>query len=214
MQLQIYSDTICPWCLIGKRRLERALAQRPQPDLEVTWHAFQLNPEMPAGGMDRRRYLELKFGGGEGARQVYGQIEQAGASEGIGFNFEAIQRTPNTIDSHRLIRWAGREGRQSAMVEGLFAAYFFDGRDIGDPETLVAVAEAVGLDPAEAQALLASDQDLEAVRGEDAEARRIGIQGVPTFIWSGRYVLSGAHPPEVLLQLFDLGREDETAPAS
>ncbi|MDJ0609474.1 MAG: DsbA family oxidoreductase [Kiloniellales bacterium] len=214
MQLQIYSDTICPWCLIGKRRLERALAERPQPDLEVTWHAFQLNPEMPADGMDRRRYLELKFGGGEGARQVYGQVEQAGASEGIAFNFDAIRRTPNTLNSHRLIRWAGREGCQMAVVEALFSAYFFDGRDIGDPETLVAVAQTVGLDPTAAQDYLASDQDLEAVRNEDAEARRIGIQGVPTFIWNGRYVLSGAHPPEVLLQLFDLGREDAPASAS
>ena len=122
MRLQVFSDTICPWCLIGKRRLERALAERPQAGLEITWHAFQLNPEMPPEGLDRQRYLELKFGGPEGARQVYGQIRQAGASEGIDFAFDAIERTPNTLNSHRLIRWAGHEGRQQDMVERLFQA--------------------------------------------------------------------------------------------
>ena len=213
MEIEIYSDTICPWCFIGKRRLERALAERPQPDLTITWHAFQLNPEMPAEGIERQRYLELKFGGAQGAKQIYDQVEAAGESEGIDFAFAAIKRTPNTLESHRLVRWAGGQGRQDAMVQSLFDAYFLRGEDIGDLDTLVAAAGSAGFDPAEARAYLQSDLDREAVRAEDAHARHIGIQGVPTYIVNGKYVLSGAHPPEVLFQMFDLGREDANAEA-
>lgn len=216
MEIAIYSDTICPWCFIGKRRLERALAERPQPDLTVTWHAFQLNPEMPPEGIERQRYLELKFGGNQGAKQIYDQVLAAGQTEGIDFAFEAIKRTPNTLESHRLIRWAGSLGRQDAMVQSLFDAYFLRGEDIGDLNTLIAAAADAGFDPTEARAYLQSDLDREAVRNEDAHARRIGIQGVPTFIVNGKYVLSGAHPPEVLFQMFDLGRADgpSDAPAT
>ncbi len=213
MKIDIYSDTICPWCFIGKRRLERALAERPQPDLELTWRPFQLNPEMPPGGMDRQRYLELKFGGPAGAKQTYDNVRQAGRAEGIDFAFEAIERTPNTLDSHRLIRLAGEAGRQDAVVQALFDAYFLEAQDIGDHEVLGAAAERAGLDPEEVRAYLAGDEDLETVRGEDAQARRIGIQGVPTYVLNGKYVLSGAHPPEVLFNMFDLGREDDLAEA-
>ena len=211
MKIDVYSDTICPWCFIGKRRLERALAERPQPDLAITWRPFQLNPEMPPGGMDRRRYLALKFGGPTGAREVYEQVRQAGRSEDIDFAFEAIERTPNTLNSHRLIRYAGAAGLQGQVVEALFDSYFLEARDLGDLDVLVAAAEAAGLDPAAVRAYLDSGEDAEAVRAEDARARQIGIQGVPTYILNDKYVLSGAHPPEVLFHMFELGRQEEAA---
>ena len=213
MKLDIYSDTICPWCYIGKRRFERALAERPQSALELTWRPFQLNPDMPADGMERQRYLELKFGGAAGARQVYAQVLEAGRSEGIDFAFDRIERTPNTLESHRLIRHAGEKGRQNEMVQALFDAYFLAARDIGDHAVLAAAAETAGLDPAETRAYLESDQDAETVRAEDARARHIGIQGVPTYILNNKYVLSGAHPPGVLFNMFDLGREEDPAGA-
>ena len=211
MRIDVYSDTICPWCFIGKRRLERALAERPQPDLALTWRPFQLNPEMPPAGMDRPRYLELKFGGAAGAREVYDQVRQAGRSEDIDFAFESIERTPNTLNSHRLIRYAGPAGRQDEVVQALFDSYFLAARDLGDREVLVAAAEAAGLDPAEARAYLESDEDAQAVLAEDARARQIGIQGVPTYILNDQYVLSGAHPPEVLFHMFELGRQEDAA---
>ena len=211
MKIDVYSDTICPWCFIGKRRFERALAERPQPDLAISWRPFQLNPEMPPDGMDRRRYLALKFGGPAGAQEVYEQVRQAGRSEDIDFAFEAIERTPNTLNSHRLIRYADGAGRQDQVVQALFDSYFLEARDLGNLEVLVSVAEAAGLDPAAARAYLESDEDAEAVRADDARARQIGIQGVPTYILNDKYVLSGAHPPEVLFHMFDLGRQEDAA---
>ncbi len=209
MQIEIYSDTICPWCYIGKRRLERALSERPQENLEVRWCAFQLNPEMPPEGMDRRQYLELKFGGPDNAKQIYDRVREAGRSEDIDFAFEAIRRTPNTVASHRLIRFAADRGLADAVVTRLFQAYFLEGADIGDDEALTAIGADCGLEAAEVRAFLASDLDVENVRAEDARARQIGIQGVPTFILNNKYVLSGAHPPEVLFQLFDLAKQED-----
>ncbi len=213
MRIEIYSDTICPWCFIGKRRLERALAERPQPAKTITWKTFQLNPQMPAGGMERQRYLELKFGGPAGAKQVYDQVRAVGSEEGIDFVFDRLERTPNTLDSHRLIRHAKAFERQDQLVQALFDTYFLDAKDIGDHEVLVAAAETAGLDPVEARAYLKSGNDADSITAEDAHARHIGIQGVPTFILNGKYVLSGAHPPEVLFQMFDLGHQDDVAAA-
>ena len=209
MQIDIYSDVICPWCYIGKRRLERALAERPQAGLELIWRAFQLNPEMPPDGMERQQYLELKFGGPDNAARVYDQIRTVGEEEEIPFAFEAIRRTPNTVDAHRLIRYAGGQGCQDAVIEALFQAYFLEGEDIGSAEVLTAAAAAAGIAAGEAKALLGSDLEAEAVRNEDAQARRAGLQGVPTYIVNGKYVLSGAHQPEVLHQMFDIGRRDD-----
>ncbi len=214
MDIDIFSDTICPWCFIGKRRLERALAERPQPDLRLHWRAFQLNPDMPEGGMDRQRYLELKFGGPADARSIYDQVRAAGAGEGIEFAFDDMRRTPNTVDSHRLIRHAGGQRLQDAVVQALFDAYFLRAEDIGDREVLVAAAAEAGLDAAATRAFLASDAEAEAVRAEDLGARQAGINGVPCFIFNGRHALSGAQPPEVLFQLFDLANQEEEAEAS
>jgi predicted DsbA family dithiol-disulfide isomerase len=209
--IDIYSDVICPWCYIGKRRLERALAERPQDDLTLHWRAFQLNPDMPAQGMDRQLYLQLKFGSAASAERIYREIKAVGDEEDLAFAFDAIRRTPNTIECHRLIRFAGLRGRQDAIVETMFRAYFLAGEDIGAPEVLVSVAESAGLDPAEAQAFLDSDLEAQAVRAEDLEARHAGLQGVPTFIINGKYTLSGAHLPEVLHQMFDIGQRDDEA---
>ncbi len=203
MIVDIYSDTICPWCYIGKRRLERALAQRPQPEAAFRWRPFQLNPEMPREGMERQSYLSLKFGGAENAGRVYDHIASAGEEEGIAFNFAGIERTPNTLDSHRLIRFAEESNAAEAVVQGLFDAYFLEGRDIGHTETLIELAEAAGLDAAQVAAYLASDNGLENIRAEDAYARRSGITGVPCFVFNARYALPGAQPPEVLLRMFE-----------
>lgn len=207
MRIDIVSDAICPWCYIGKRRLERALALAPQPDLQVGWRPFQLNPDMPAEGMDRKEYLRLKFGDGAGGRR-YEAVEQAGRDEGIPFAFDRIPRTPNTLLAHRLIRYAGREGRQDEIVEAVFRAYFVDGMDIGRAETLVGLTEALGMDGARARAYLDGDEDLAAVRAEDQFAREIGIGGVPCFIIDRKYALSGAQPPEAFIEVFDLARKE------
>ena len=214
MHIDIYSDTICPWCYIGKRRLERALAERPQSELTLTWRAFQLNPDMPAEGMERQTYLQLKFGGPDNARQVYDRVREAGRQEAIPFAFDAIARTPNTVDSHRLIRFAQRHGLADDVVQLLFDGYFSNGDDIGDRDLLVETGVFVGLDAASLRAYLESDEGVEEIRAEDARAREIGIQGVPTFIFNDHYVLSGAHPPEVLFQLFDLARQEDEAPSA
>lgn len=209
MKIDIISDTICPWCFIGKRRLERALAQRPQERLEISWRPFQLNPEMPRDGMDRQSYLAAKFGGPDRARHQYGRIEEAGASEGIAFRFDLIRRTPNTVNSHRLVHFAGEHGLQDAMVESLFRAYFIEGRDIGDREVLEEIAVTAGL-PAEAAArrFLEGDAQREEVLAADERARVLGVSGVPCFIIEGKYAVSGAQSPEVFFQIFDLVREE------
>ncbi len=209
MLLDVFSDTICPWCYVGKRRLERALDARPQRDLKIRWRAFQLNPGMPAEGMDRKAYIDAKFGGAERSRAIYETVRAAGASEGIAFAFDRIKRTPSTLQSHRLIRFAGGRDRQDETLEALFRAYFLEGRNIGDRAVLADVAADAGLDRAEAADYLAGDTDAEAVLGEDALARRAGINGVPCFIFNGRFALSGAQEPEAFFQLFDLAREDE-----
>ena len=213
MQIDIFSDTICPWCYIGKRRLERALAERPQEDVTIRWRAFQLNPDMPAEGMDRQTYLDVKFGGRENADRVYNAVKQAGAEEDLPFRFDRIVRTPNTLESHRLLRFAAERKRQDALLEKLFEAYFEQGRDIGSHEVLTELAVDVGLDGSEVKAFLESDEGREEAAAEDQMARRHGIQGVPTFIFNGRYAVSGAQQPEVFFQMFDLARESESAEA-
>jgi predicted DsbA family dithiol-disulfide isomerase len=207
MHLDIFSDTICPWCYVGKRRLARALAARPQPRMAIRWRAFQLNPGMPADGMVRERYIDAKFGSSERAKRIYEAVSAVGASEGIQFNFEAIKRTPNTILSHRLLRRAGKEDKQDALLEAMFQAYFVEGQDIGNAQVLGEIGESVGL--ADSGAYLAGTEGLEEVRAEDSLARRQGINGVPCFIFNYRFLLSGAQEPESFFQLFDLAREDE-----
>jgi predicted DsbA family dithiol-disulfide isomerase len=208
MRLDIFSDTICPWCYVGKRRLERALALRPQPKLVIRWRAFQLNPTMPPEGIQRERYIEAKFGGVERAKRIHDAVSTVGASEGIDFHFERIRQTPSTLASHRLLRKSAQHGLQSALLDALFAAYFEEGRDIGDHQVLADIGEGVGIP--DAGTFLAQGGGIEEVKAEDALARRQGINGVPCFIFNGRFLLSGAQEPESFFQLFDLAREDET----
>lgn len=197
VKLDIISDPICPWCYIGKTYLDRALANHPDHPFVIEWHPFQLNPEMPAGGMDRRDYLEHKFGGRDGAGRVYGQIAKTAEDAGIEIDFAAIKRTPNTIDAHRLIHWAGIEGRQTAVVSKLFDAYFKQGLDIGDKDILADIADSAEMDAAVFRKLLASDADLADLRARDAHSRQMGVTGVPTFVVAQQHALSGAQPPEL-----------------
>ena len=201
--LDILSDPICPWCYIGKANLDRALEARPEHALTIQWHPFQLNPDMPEGGMDRREYLETKFGGKENAVRIYARIAGAAEAAGLKIDFGAIQRTPNTIDAHRLIHWAGLEGRQTAVVSRLFKAYFEEGRDIGDREVLLSIAEGVGLDREMIARLFDSGADLEDIRARDEHARQRGVTGVPTFVLANQHVLPGAQPTELWLQVID-----------
>ncbi len=203
VKLDILSDPICPWCYIGKTYLDRALEARPDHPFAIEWHPFQLKPDMPAEGMDRRAYLEAKFGGPEGAAEVYGRIEDTAKAAGLAIDFDAIQRTPNTIDAHRLIHWSGLEGRQTATVTRLFKAYFENGQDIGDRAVLLDIAEGVGLDRAMIERLLDSDADLEDIRARDAHARERGVTGVPTFVLANTHVLPGAQPTELWTNVLD-----------
>jgi predicted DsbA family dithiol-disulfide isomerase len=207
--VDIVSDAICPWCFIGKRRFEQALAQAPQ-DVEVliAWRPYQLNPEMPPGGMDRKAYLASKFGGDARADEIYQRVRDAGASTGIDFNFAGMLRTPNTIDAHRLIGLAGRAGKQDAVVEALFRAYFLDGRDIGDSGVLAAIAASAGFEEKVVRGYLAGRDDAERVGNEDAMARKMGIQGVPCFIFNRKYAISGAQEPAVFLEALDLVKRE------
>ncbi|MGR3501373.1 DsbA family oxidoreductase [Pseudaestuariivita sp.] len=203
VRLDILSDPICPWCYIGKTHLDTALADAQQPVFEIQWHPFQLNPDMPSEGMDRRTYLETKFGGKDKAVQVYGQIAEAAEAAGLSLNLEGITRTPNTMDAHRLIHWSGLEGKQGEVVAALFRAYFEEGRDIGDAEVLADTADSVGMDAAVILKLLASDTDRADIAARDAEGRKMGVTGVPCFIVNGQHAVPGAQPPELWSKVID-----------
>jgi predicted DsbA family dithiol-disulfide isomerase len=204
VQIDIYADPVCPWCFIGKRRLERTLAARDDVDATLNWRPFQLNPDMPPEGMDQTSYLISKFGGLERALKFQDAIAETGQGERIAFNFERIRHTPNTLDAHRLIRFAGAQGLQNDVVEALFAAYFVAGENIGDHGVLVRIAHTVGLDGHAVAAYLAGDEDLPDVAAEDLRARRMSIDAVPCFIIDGQYAISGAQEPEAFYPLLDL----------
>ena len=215
MHIDIVSDVICPWCFIGKRRLERALALRPEVAVDITWRPFQLNPDMPENGIERQAYLAAKFGGAAHAERIYANVTEAGNTVDIPFAFGRIRRTPNTRDAHRLIRYAAAEGEADAMVEKLFSAYFIEGRDIGAREVLSEIASEAGLDGTQARQWLESPAELEQVLAEDRGARRLGINAVPCFIFERQYAVSGAQEPEFFLPVFDLVQNGgETAVAA
>ncbi|HEY3145559.1 MAG TPA: DsbA family oxidoreductase [Dongiaceae bacterium] len=209
MLLEIFSDTVCPWCYIGKRRLERALRLRPQPGLTRRWRAFQLNPGLPATGMDRRQYMVAKFGSLDRAHRLYEAVSRVGAQEGIRFEFDRIARTPNTVRSHRLLYAAAEESKQADLLELIFGAYFTQGRDIGDPDVLSDLGDEAGLSPSAIADALVDGGRLDSAMTEDLQSRRIGINGVPFFVFNGRFGLSGAQEPEALLNMLDLAREED-----
>ena len=211
VKLDIMSDPICPWCYIGKTLLERALEAEGDHPFVIEWHPFQLNPDMPVEGMDRRAYLERKFGGKDQAVKVYSEIAQHAEKAGLDLDFGAIKRTPNTLNAHRLIHWAGIEQKQNAAVNALFTAYFKEGRDIGDSEVLADIADGIGMDASVVLRLLASDADLEDIRKRDAHAREMGVNSVPTFIVGGRHAVPGAQPAELWRKVIAEIRDSATA---
>ena len=211
MKIDIVSDTICPWCFVGKRRLEAALAEQPDLDVEIVWHPYQLNPTTPKEGVDRKDYLREKFGTETYPEQMLGALGEAGQSTGIEFKFNSMNRVPNTIDSHRVLHWARETGQQNALAEILFRRYFIDNEDIGDSETLTAAAAETGMDADLVRERLSSDADDEAVRAEAQYASQMGISGVPTFIIDNKYAVQGAQTAEVFRQVFAKVAEDQAA---
>ena len=211
--VDIVSDVVCPWCYIGKRKLETALAelQAREPGLAILrrWHPFQLNPDLPREGIARTAYLEAKFGGKARASEIYARVRAAGADVGIPFDFERIDRQPNTLDAHRLIAWAqqrGDQGATDALVERLFRAYFIEGKLLTETEQLVEIARDAGFPEGEVRAMLASATGRPDVEAEDREARAVGISGVPFFIFNGKTAVSGAHEPAALLEAIAAAR--------
>ena len=211
--IDIVSDAVCPWCFIGKRNLEAALAELPDVATEIHWRPYQLDATIPAEGVDRKAYLQRKFGAR--VAEIYGRVAEAGAAAGIPFAFEAIARSPNTLDAHRLIRWSWSAGKQDAVVERLFRDFFIDGKDIGDRAVLIAAARDCGMDVDLVASLLDSDVDKEGVRGEIASAQDLGVTGVPFFILNGKYALPGAQPPDVLKRSIEraIARAEAEEPA-
>ena len=203
IKMDIISDVVCPWCYVGKSYLDRALEQRADHPFALEWHPFQLNPDMPRGGMDRREYMELKFGDRDNVVRVHVPLLEHAEKAGARLNLDRITRTPNSLDAHRLIHWAGLEGRQTPMVSALFRAYWAEGRDIGDHAVLADIAGETGLDRAMVARLLEGDSDRAEIAARDAHARSRGVSGVPTFIIDNRYAVQGAQPTENWLKIID-----------
>ena len=207
MKIDIISDTVCPWCFIGKRRLERALAMRPNITAEITWHPFQLNPEMPPDGIERQIYLKAKFGSPERAKDIYRAVDQASVGEKLDLQLDDIKRMPNSLQSHRLLHYARRHDKQDVVAENLFQSYFFYGIDIGSIAHLIKIAAESGLDGEDVRSYMESSEDIELVRDHDIQSRKLGVSGVPCFIIAEEYAISGAQESEVFLQVFDAAKE-------
>ncbi|MCB1380082.1 MAG: DsbA family oxidoreductase [Alphaproteobacteria bacterium] len=195
--IDVVSDVICPWCFLGKRRLYKALGQIDDLAVTVRWRPFALDPSLPPEGMDRQDYLTRKFGA-ERLATLHDPLIAAGEAEGVPYRFDRIRRTPNTVDAHRLIRWAHTAERQDAVVERLFMSYWNEGQDISDHTVLASCAADAGLNRDQITGLLAGGTDTDAVKAEMAHATQIGVTGVPTFILGQRYALVGAQPADVL----------------
>ncbi|KFI31780.1 DsbA family oxidoreductase [Haematobacter massiliensis] len=195
--LDIISDLVCPWCYIGKTLLDRALESDASQPFTVAWHPYQLNPEIPEGGIPYADFLRLKFGAPERASEVLVKVTEAAKAAGAVIDYVGITREPNTLDAHRLIHWAGLEGRQTPVVSALFRAHWREGRDIGSHDVLADIAGETGLDRKMILRLLDSDADREEIRARIQHTRDRGVQGVPTFVIADTHVLTGAQPVEV-----------------
>lgn len=204
LQIEVVFDLVCPWCYLGTHRLRRALRNRPDVAADLVWRPFLLNPDIAPGGVPRQDYMLRKFGGEERSRRLHATIAEIGRSEGLVFAFDRIRRIPPSVDAHRLVRFADRQGLADAAVNALFEAYFRDGLDIGDHVVLAEIAGALGIDAAAAARLLASLQETEAVHADNLRAHRLGINGVPCFVVQGRHAIAGAQEPEVLERLLDV----------
>jgi predicted DsbA family dithiol-disulfide isomerase len=200
LSIEVYSDVVCPWCYIGKRRLEQALETlKSREATRVIWRPFQLNPTMPKSGMDRRVYLEAKFGGPDEMKAIQDRVAAVGASVSVEFAFDRIARTPNTLDAHRLIWFAQQQDRQDKVVEELFHGYFTEGVNIGEAAMLASLADRAGLDRDKVSRLLQSEEGVDAVRQEEARGHQLGIRGVPFFVLNGKSTVSGAQPVETFV---------------
>ncbi len=204
--IDIVSDVVCPWCYLGEKRLEAALAEEPQP-VQVRWRPYQLDPTIPEGGLDRAEYMAKKFGRDGRLQSIHDNLMRLGADLGVPFAFDRIKRSPNTLDAHRLIRWALSAGVQARVVDRLFEAYFVEGRDIGDRGVLIEIASECGLEAKLVEKLLAEGVDVDLVREEIAEAQAIGVSGVPFFIFAGRLGVPGAQEPSVLRRAMAQARQ-------
>ena len=206
LRIDVISDVVCPWCFIGKRRLDRALQLLAQDQdtesvaAQVVWRPFQLNPQLPREGMPRSTYVAAKFGGR--SEDVYARVAAAGRTAGIDFAFDRIVRQPNTLAAHQLIELARESGAQDQMVEALFRGYFLEGKDLTQPAALIELAQRAGIDVKRAQLCLDDDAQRQAVIEQDEEAREMGVAGVPFFIFGGQLAVSGAQEPEVLARAF------------
>lgn len=196
IRLDIFSDPVCPWCYVGKANLDRALAEHPDHPFVIQWHPFQLNPDMPPEGVTKRAYLEAKFDGKARVDAIHERLREVARGAGVDMDPDKPQRMPNTLNAHRLIHWAGIEGVQQAVVNALMRAYWTEGRDIGDLETLADIAGENGMDRAATLRLLHSDADADDIAARDQDARHKGVNAVPTFLIAQQYVVSGAQPPE------------------
>jgi predicted DsbA family dithiol-disulfide isomerase len=196
IRLDIFSDPVCPWCYVGKANLDRALSQHPDHPFAIQWHPFQLNPDMPAEGVAKRAYLEQKFGGKARVDAIHERLREVARAAGVDMDPDKPQRMPNTLNAHRLIHWAGIEGVQQAVVNALMRAYWTEGRDIGDLDTLADIATESGMDRDATLRLLQSDADADDILARDQDARQKGVNAVPTFLIAQQYVVSGAQPTE------------------
>ena len=199
--IDVFSDIVCPWCFIGKRRLEKAVAMVPDIPVQIRYQPYFLNDWIPREGITREEYLTKKFGSPQGYEQIARRVQMAAAQEGLTYAIDKVSRQPNTTDAHRLILWATQHGKQLEMKQRLMDFYFTDGRDLTDREVLVEAAAGVGLDPDQVRELLASDTDVELVSGAAEQAKDAGIQGVPFFIFGQKYAVSGAQAPEELARV-------------
>ncbi len=215
LTIDVVSDVVCPWCYIGKRRLESALAElaMSEPGLKpiVSWHPFELNPDLPREGIDRREYVRRKFGDGDRARGVYDRLCAVGTQVGLPLALDAISRQPNTREAHRLIAWGQGQGDADKLVERLFRAFFMEGRDIGDVDALATIAAQAGYDGAAARAYLAGDEGREQVEATSQRMRELGVNGVPFFIFDNKVAVSGAQEPDTLLEAIAEARQREIA---
>ena len=203
MKINFLFDAVCPWCYIGKRRIEQMLSDRPKIDATIEWHPFLLNPDLPPNGVDRNTYLASKFGSESRIRRVYGAIADVGLSVEIGFNFDTIRHTPNSIDAHRLVMFANDEQKAALAVEALFESYFVQGLNIGEPEVLIAIARDLSLDADAFAARLDTDEGIAEIYDANARAHRIGINGVPSYVFNDHRVISGAQEEIVLTRMLD-----------
>jgi len=205
MQLDIFLDTICPYCLIGKRRLDQAIAERPGLDIEISWLPFQLDPDMPVEGRDRQQHLIERYGTVDKAMLQFEELSELGRSESIDFQFEKIVRSTNTFESHRMVYFAHAHGLEDKMVEVLFSAYFTEGLFLGDHAVLIALAERVGLDGEQARIFLQSTDAIEALKSDEAQIRSMGIDSIPLYVLDGRIPLSGLQSKDAFLRFIDQG---------